>query len=203
MALRFERWRIRPAQAPRPWRYCATCGTARAFDCTGRFRTNANKKSIDVWLNYRCTDCSAVWKLPIFERKTVADLPRALLEAFARHDTAIVDRYAHDVGRLRPHAIRLDADGGHVVERGEADGSIERAQRDGLQIELNVPGACDLRLDRLLAAELRVSRGALADGYEERRIEILPAQKDPLRRRIRDGQRVWISAQFWETRVPL
>jgi hypothetical protein len=193
MGCRFERWRIRPAQAPRPWRYCSTCGTARAFDCTGRFRTNANKKSIDVWLNYRCSDCSAVWKLPIFERKTVADMPRALLEAFARHDTEVVYRYANDVGRLRPHAIRLDAEGGHSVERHEADGSIE-PPRDGLQIEMNVLGACDLRLDRLLASELRISRGALADAYEERRIEILPAQKDPLRRRIRDGQRVWISS---------
>jgi hypothetical protein len=196
MAFRFERWRIRPAQAPRPWRYCSTCGTARAFDCTGRFRTNANKKSIDVWLNYRCTDCSAVWKLPIFERKTVADLPRALLEAFARHDTEIVDRYAHDVGRLRPHVIRLDAEGGHVVERAEVDGPVESAPGDGLEIELDVAGACDLRLDRLLAAELSVSRFALADGYEQRRIEVLPAQKDPLRRRIRDGQRVRFIGQF-------
>jgi hypothetical protein len=203
VAIRFERWRIRPAQAPRPWRYCSTCGAARAFDCTGRFRTNANKKSIDVWLNYRCVDCSAVWKLPIFERKTVTELPRALLEAFARHDAEIVERYAHDVGRLRSHAIRLEVEGGHLVERSEIDASIERPLGEGLQIELNVLGACDLRLDRLLASELRVSRGALAKGYEERRIAIVPAQSDPLRRRIRDGQRVWMSAQFWETRVAL
>lgn len=186
MGLRAERWRIRPTETPRPWRYCSTCAVARAFVCSGRFRVNAQKKSIDVWLNYRCSSCEAVWKYPLFERRAVAELDRALHEAFARHDEATVWRYAFDVGRLRPHVIRVDTDVNVVVERlpAEADESSQRC------IRLEVPFPCDLRLDRLLATELRLPRTALHRWHEEGKLLVWPDHREALRKRVRDGQRV-------------
>jgi hypothetical protein len=193
MTHRFERWRIQPAQAPRPWRHCSTCGTTRQFVCSGRFRTNAQKKCIDVWLNYRCDQCSAVWKLPLLERCAVTELHPSLLEAFARHDPVVVQRYAHDVARLRSHAIRIDTDGGYHVERSSDPNDAVASDAAGLEIALEVLAPCDLRLDRLLSGELNMSRTAVQRWYEEGRLSIEPAQKDPLRRRVRDGQRVRIA----------
>jgi hypothetical protein len=66
-----ERWRIRPLELPRPWRDCASCASARAFVCSERFRVNAQKKALDVWLKYRCASCDDVWKFPL--RKRVRD----------------------------------------------------------------------------------------------------------------------------------
>jgi hypothetical protein len=109
MDLRSERWSIRPLELPRPWRYCASCATRRAFVCSERFRVNAQKKSLDVWLNYRCESCEDVWKFPLLERRPVAELGPAL-DDFARHDRATVWKYAFDIARLRPHVIRVDTD---------------------------------------------------------------------------------------------
>jgi hypothetical protein len=203
MGFRYERWRIRPAQAPRPWRYCSGCGSVSEFVCSGRFRTNAQKKSIDVWLKYLCSSCSAAWKLPVFERTAVTDLPASLLEEFASHDPATVDRFACDLGRLRLHSIRVETGGGYFVER-----AVVREGSEGLEIELLVEGVCDVRLDRLLARELNVSRALLQRWSEERRITSEPAQKDPLRRPVRDGQRIRLvyrtwADQFCETRLPV
>lgn len=174
-----ERWRIRPLELPRPWRYCASCATARAFVCSERFRVNANKKSLDVWLNYRCTECENVWKLPLFERRTVSELGGALLDAFARHDRAAVWKYAFDVARLRPHVISIDTDVRVEIERTPLTCSDDAAEH--FCIRFDVPFPCDIRLDRLLAGELGISRSAL-----ERRA--LPDHREALRKRVRDGQ---------------
>jgi hypothetical protein len=173
-----ERWRIRPLELPRPWRYCASCASARAFVCSERFRVNAQKKSLDVWLNYRCESCDDVWKFPLFERRSVSDLGAAL-EAFARHDPAEVWKCAFDIARLRPHVIRIDTDVRVQVERTSI--TCESVQAGNVSITFDVPFPCDLRLDRLLATELGVSRSSL-----ERRV--LPEHRDALRKRVRDGQ---------------
>ena len=173
-----ERWRIRPLELPRPWRYCASCATARAFVCSERFRVNANKKSLDVWLNYRCAACEDVWKFPLFERRTVNEIG-PLLDAFAQHDPALVWKYAFDVARLRPHVIKVDTDVRIEVERTGLACAAGLPQHFCIRFE--VPFPCDIRLDRLLAGELGISRSAL-----ERSVS--PEDRDALRRRVRDGQ---------------
>jgi hypothetical protein len=50
-------------------------------------------------------------------------------------------------------------------------------------IDFEVPFPCDIRLDRLLAGELGVSRNSL---------QVDPGQRDALRKRVRDGQRVYM-----------
>jgi hypothetical protein len=50
-------------------------------------------------------------------------------------------------------------------------------------IDFEVPFRCDIRLDRLLAAELGVSRSSL---------QVDPGQRGALRKRVRDGQRVYM-----------
>ncbi|HKQ12024.1 MAG TPA: DUF1062 domain-containing protein [Steroidobacteraceae bacterium] len=174
-----ERWRIQPLELPRPSRYCASCATARAFVCSERFRVNANKKSLDVWLNYRCASCDNVWKFPLFERRAVSELGGALLDAFARHDRAAVWKYAFDVARLRPHVIEIDTDVRVEVDRTAL--ACDCASAENVCIRFDVPFPCDIRLDRLLAGELGISRSAL-----ER--SATPEQRAALRKRVRDGQ---------------
>ena len=173
-----ERWRIRPLELPRPWRYCASCATARAFVCSERFRVNANKKSLDVWLNYRCKSCEDGWKFPLFERRTVSEIG-AMLEAFARHDRELVWKYAFDIARLRPHVIKVDSDVRVAVERTAL--ACDCVSSGHCCIHFDVQFHCDIRLDRLLAVELGLSRSAL-----ERSVSL--EQRDALRKRVRDGQ---------------
>lgn len=178
MGLRSERWSIRPLELPRPWRYCASCATARAFVCSERFRVNAQKKSLDVWLKYRCASCEDTWKLPLFERRSVSEIDAVELDAFARHDRSAVWKYAFDIARLRPHVIRIDIDVPIRVERTPL--ACDHALPGYGCIHFDVPFPCNIRLDRLLAGELGISRSALQRQYE----------RGALRKRVRDGQRV-------------
>jgi hypothetical protein len=180
MDLRSERWSLRPLELPRPWRYCASCSTARAFVCSERFRVNAQKKALDVWLNYRCECCEDVWKFPLLERRPVSALGPAL-DDFARHDPALVWKYAFDIPRLRPHVIRVDSDVRVQIERTPL--AAVAAPPGYICIDFDVPFSFDIRLDRLLAGELQVSRSSL---------QVAPGQQDALRKRVRDGQRIYM-----------
>jgi hypothetical protein len=187
MDFRSERWSIRPLELPRPWRHCASCATARAFVCSERFRVNAQKKSLDVWLNYRCECCEDVWKFPLLERRPVGALGCALDE-FARHDPATVWKYAFDIARLRPHVIRIDAEVRVQIERTPLVAATAASRH--ICIDFEVPFPCDIRLDRLLAGELRISRSTLQAWYEREQLRVWPEQRGALSKRVRDGMRV-------------
>jgi hypothetical protein len=196
MGSRPERWRIRPLELPRPWRYCSACAVAREFVCTERFRVNAQKKTLDVWLNYRCAACADVWKFPLFERRGVSDFDAALRDAFARHDRATVWKYAFDVGRLRPHVIRVDTNVPVQIERTALpDVVVSVTYRS---VYLDVPLPCDIRLDRMLAAAFAVSRATVQRWHECDLLRVSPAQRGVLRKCVRDGQRIDVLAELAE-----
>lgn len=163
---------------------------AREFVCSERFRVNAQKKVIDVWLNYRCAECGNVWKLPVIERRPVAALEAELHDAFARHDPATVWKYAFDLGRMRSHVLRVNADVEFTVLRTPIDTANASEPASGLAIDIDAPFVCDIRLDRLLASELRVSRAAVQRWYECGELIVRADEAGALSRRVRSGQRV-------------
>lgn len=187
MSFRIECWRLRPAALPRLVRHCPQCGVPQPFICNERFRMNAQKKVIDVWLLYRCRECEDTWKLPIHSRAPISRLAASEIEAFERNDRAAAHLHACDVSRIRTHVTRIELAEEVHVEREVTDAA---ADAPGDMITIAVIGPCDIRLDRLLARELGISRSALQDWAERGRLRVEPQQKESLRRRACDGQRI-------------
>ena len=82
-------WRVTPLQPPLVRRHCSRCSGDMAFACSMKFRTNAQKKRIDVWLIYRCSTCDTVWNLPIFERVGVGEIAPDAFDAITHNDPAL------------------------------------------------------------------------------------------------------------------
>jgi hypothetical protein len=82
-------------------RHCARCRSQRRFRCTGKFRVNANRKFIDVWLLYDCARCGDTAKLPVLERVPVSRVDGSRLRAFLANDTAEAAVVARDRALLR------------------------------------------------------------------------------------------------------
>lgn len=182
---RSERWIVRPCEPPRLRRYCPGCGRVTDYACSGRFRMNAQKKTLDVWLKYRCADCECTWKAPILERIATTKLDPALREAFERDDPAIVARYAFDVARWRRDIVEVVHDEAVSVERIAIECVCEPTAY--ACVHFDAPFPCDARLDRLLAAELSVARSQLHRLFDAGALSIAPDSKDGLRRRVRAG----------------
>lgn len=88
------RWDIHILSAPPVYRACARCGKRTTFLSSGRFRVNAHRKILDVWLIYRCADCGTVWNAPIVSRAPSSSLPPKRLTAFLENDAACALRCA-------------------------------------------------------------------------------------------------------------
>ncbi|MGX9576538.1 DUF1062 domain-containing protein [Mesorhizobium sp. f-mel] len=179
------RWAIAPKTAPRPLINCNRCNGLKAYHSSGKFRVNANGKRIDAWLIYRCVGCDNSWNFGILERCNRRDIEPALLQALESNDPALARRHAFDVAALRSGA-------GHVEEFPEAavlkevlGDKPENTTALELQLGLETPTA--LRLDRLLASELGISRSRLQAWEEKRLLVVGPDGAKALRKPPRAG----------------
>jgi hypothetical protein len=183
-------WAIAPKTPPRPLINCNRCGTVKAYCSSGKFRVNANGKRIDVWLIYRCIDCDNSWNFGIFERCNRRDIEPALLQVLESNDTALARRHAFDVVALRSRVGRLEEFPEVVVHKQRLGDTREAATMLELQLGLEVPTS--LRLDRLLAGELGISRSRLQT-LEEKRLLILGRDgAKALRKPAREGMTIRI-----------
>ena len=153
------KWCVVPAEPPLVWRHCKQCGGAQAFRCAGKFRTNLQKKQVDVWLIYRCEACDQTWNCPVYERRRIGDIGRDELEAFSRNAPGMIRRFAMDVDWLSRRADQVVPSGDVRVEKSAAGRPL--SDPDGIEIRLVAEQDTGVRLDRLLAAHLGLSRSAV------------------------------------------
>lgn len=181
-------WTMTPRTEPHPWLACSRCRGRRGFRSSGRIRVNANGRRIDAWLVYRCTQCDATWNRPIVERRDVARLDRAFLLSLQANDPDLVRALAFDVASLKRWTDRVQESDEVLVSRRVLGKGLGPTFR-WLEIECRVPHPVALRVDRLLARELSMSRSALQRLAKAGTLRSVPAALD-LRRPPRDGMRI-------------
>ncbi|MDK1494745.1 DUF1062 domain-containing protein [Sinorhizobium sp. 7-81] len=184
------RWTVIPRTAPEPRIACSGCGGPRPFRSSGKIRLNANGRTLDAWLIYRCSSCGNTWNRPIFERRNVRDVDRATLEALQSNDPDRVRGWAFDLDALRRKAQSVDEYADADVRK---EVLIESDAWTVLEIDLAVPFATGFRLDRLLARELGITRSGLQSACDGMRLRTEPQHPGILRKRIKDGTRVIIA----------
>ncbi len=153
---------------------------------------NAQRKALDVWLNYRCERCDSTWKRPVIERRPVGEIDPHQLEAFFRDDPLVARRLAFDVAQLCRQSVVIDAHTDVRVHRVTIAPDVDDIAP--LCIRLALPVKCAVRLDRLLALQLGLSRTALHSLWDRGELHVSPARNAPLRRPIHDRQRIWLGA---------
>ena len=99
--MREIQWEVQYLALPPVRKYCKKCNETMQFVCSGRFRVNAQKKRLDVWLIYRCSGCDTVWNAALYTQIHPDSLPPGWLEGFSRNDPALVERFVMDTGLLR------------------------------------------------------------------------------------------------------
>ena len=87
---------------------CGRCGKKTPFVSTRRFRVNANKNKLDVWLIYQCKKCKHTLNIPIYERVPPQKIPRELYEKFLENDGELAVQYASDAAFLKSRQFVID-----------------------------------------------------------------------------------------------
>lgn len=186
-------WRVTPLRTPRPWLHCPRCDARTPFVSSDKFRVNAQKKRLDAWLVYRCAQCEQSWNFPVLERCPVNGIEPAMLRALTENDAALAWRHAFDLTRLGRHSSQIES---------FAELSVEKqllSPRDGIaayaQIAIAAPYDCGVRLDKLLASELGLSRSAIERLADANALVVLPRSGCALKQGVRDGQRITLDLE--------
>ena len=119
-------------------------------------------------------------------RRTPNEIGAELYSRFQQNDRELAWEYAFDRGLLSRLGAQVDAAMRVHVERSSLDCPPEVHRQRRIRLELVHP--CSLRLDRLLADELRVSRSRLQQWCQHGLLQIWPEEKDSLRKPVRNGQ---------------
>ncbi|MBO6718149.1 MAG: DUF1062 domain-containing protein [Rhizobiaceae bacterium] len=145
---------------------------------------------MDAWLIYRCTSCDGTWNRPVLERRQVGSIDPALLSSLSANDPEIADRIAFDIDGLRHWAPRFVKAEEYSVAK-EVLSACAPQPRE-LRILCAVPYRVSLRLDRLLADELDLSRSRIHALSESGELSV-EGGKRALRKPVRDGAEVRVS----------
>jgi hypothetical protein len=184
------KWTILVESLPQPLLHCSRCNCTASFRTSGRIRVNANGRRIDAWLIYRCTSCHSSWNRPILERRRLRSIDPPFLAALQANDPALARRVALDVDDLKRRVGSVEQFDEVIVLKEVQSLSTGPARQVEIFFAVQHPTAC--RLDRLLAAELQLSRSHL-QGMEESGSLIVPGGPRAMRNPVRDGMRVTIA----------
>lgn len=179
------RWTITPKIAPQPWIACSGCGKLNAFRSSDKVRLNANGRKLDAWLIYKCLTCDKTWNRSIFERQNVLEIDPRILEALHSNDPQWIWAEAFNMQALRRKSQRVDEFPEYDVAKTVVH---EAAFFKTIEIELQVALPVNMRLDRLLATELKISRTRLQVLSDGGTIRMTSDENDVvMRRRIKTG----------------
>lgn len=162
-------WEMEYLSPPPVWRHCQKCKGKKLFQCSGRFRVNAQRKTLDIWLIYKCSDCGATWNATIYSRVSPQSLDPALLEAFHHNDRKLAERFAMDAGMLQRNGAET---GLPLYTIAGADFSPDEAVTLVIQSKYNVP----IKVSAILRKKLHLSHKDILCRIAHRRIRSIPEQ---------------------------
>lgn len=169
-------WTVTPKSEPKVIRNCPKCGEKTHYINSTKFRVNANGKNLDVWLIYNCSKCKSKWNMTIHERINPKDIDPEKYDLYIKNDKVL----SHQIG-LDP-VMHKKNNSELVYDSNEYDISVktteEIVQYQPQEITIRCPISLNLRLDKLLADYIGVSRSKLSKVISE---------DISLKKKIKDG----------------
>jgi hypothetical protein len=130
------------------------CRSESATTGEGRFRVNANRNLLDVWLLVRCVSCDRTSKLTVHERAPVRSFDPAELHGYHANDPDLVASRLLDPLLARRNHFTLDWKGAWRLD-------IPAALLDEVwpvRVEVVFEAPVPVRPERLIAEGLDLSR---------------------------------------------
>lgn len=172
-------WEIQVLSLPRIVKYCKKCGRKMEFICSEQFRINAQRKYLDIWLIYKCSECDTTWNAAVFSRISPQSVDAELLEGFHRNDPALVRRYAMDQGLLRGNGVETEPPRYSVV-------GDSFPPEEAVELEIKSKYPLPVKVSAVIRGKLHISQKEYAQMLIDGKIESVPPQ-DLRKCRLKNG----------------
>lgn len=166
---------IVPEQSFAVLRSCSGCGTRTRFVNTKRFRVNANKSRLDVWLIYQCAACKHTLNLTIYERQRADQIPPEEYHKFLSNDEALAEEWGRNISFFMKNRAEIDEK--------SLTYHLEKLRNETLQspqevMILHNPYHLKIRPERLASEVLGISRSGIKKLLEAGFLELLQENHD-------------------------
>ncbi|MBO9691611.1 DUF1062 domain-containing protein [Chryseobacterium sp.] len=100
-------WEVKVKNTPLLKKKCSHCNSDR-FQCSDKFRLNAQKKNIDIWLIYRCVKCNNTYNMTVFSRIRTESISKDLFDKFSENNKKLAWEYAFSYEIRRKNNVEAD-----------------------------------------------------------------------------------------------
>jgi Uncharacterized protein conserved in bacteria len=145
------KWEVLCPRAIPVFRYCKKCGKKKLYKSSGLFRVNAQRKSLDVWLIYKCTVCDDTWNMTVLSRVAPAAIGRERLEQFYANDPVLAQQYAMNAELLKQNGAEVGVPDYEII--GEAVPAGEE-----VRLRIGSPAALPIKAAAVLRKKLCLSQ---------------------------------------------
>lgn len=187
-------WEVKVKNTPLLIKKCSHCDSDR-FYCSDKFRMNAQKKNIDVWLIYRCVKCDNTCNLTLLSRSKPDLIDKTLFHSFSMNDKDTAWKYAFSTEMERKNNLRLDY--GSVEYEVIPNTSLEdllNLSNEVIKIHIKCEFEFDLKLSSLIRRRFSLSANQVKRMFEDGIITIT-SNKPPQKHKVKDGDMILIQRE--------
>ena len=148
---------------------CNRCQNLR-FYCSNKFRVNAQKKIIDIWLIYKCTNCDCTYNATILTRTNPEAIKSDLYNKFSENDENMAWNYAFsmETARRNGNAYDFASVEYELLYKGISLVELMRSQEKSVCVEIVYAFNSNLKISSILKELLGVSTGQLGKLIEDK-----------------------------------
>lgn len=155
-------WEVKVQNTPLLKKKCNHCDSNR-FHCSDKFRLNAQKKNIDIWLIYRCVKCSHRYNMTLFSRIRTESISKEFFNRLSENDAELAWEYAFSREVRRKNNAEADLDSvEYEIQFEELPlQKIMSSDSDVLSFRIKCPFEFNLRLSTVIRTCLNLSSGKM------------------------------------------
>ncbi|GAA0076802.1 DUF1062 domain-containing protein [Clostridium sp. CTA-5] len=183
-------WELIPENLPRVKRNCPKCNEKTHYINSEKFRVNANKNNIDVWLIYQCEKCKSTWNMTIYERIKPCDINKYEYEKFFSNDKELARKYAFNLGIYNKNKAEVNLQNvNYKLIQKKLDAYYINENEFVIEIVCKYP--IELRVDKLLSDKLELSRSKIKN-MQKKGVIFINDDKNSLNIKVRDGMEIHV-----------
>ncbi|MBI6871866.1 DUF1062 domain-containing protein [Clostridium aciditolerans] len=188
--LKKYQWELVPENLPIVKRNCPKCNEKTHYISSEKFRVNANKNNIDIWLIYQCEKCKSTWNMTIYERIKPYEINKYEYERFLSNDKELAREYAFNLSIYNKNKAEVILE--HVNYK-LIQKKLEAyyINENELAIEIACKYPIELRVDKLLSDKLGLSRSKIKNMHKKGVI-FIKDNKNLLNIKVRDGMEIHV-----------
>lgn len=187
-------WEVKVKNTPLLIKKCSHCESDR-FYCSDKFRMNAQKKNIDVWLIYRCVKCDNTCNLTLLSRSKPDLIDKTLFHSFSMNDKDTAWKYAFSTEMERKNNLRLDYDSvEYEVIPNTSLEDLLNLSNEVIKIHIKCKFEFDLKLSSLIRRCFSLSANQVKRMFEDGIITIT-SNKPPQKHKVKDGDMILIQRE--------